>query len=79
MCSSQLSARLSDAVQQSGEPRCADVERLAASDSLELNGPQLVAAFLVLPDYPRLTAQRRFDRQVGHGLDQLKVTLIRCR
>ena len=48
--SGELRARLADAVQQCGEPRRADVERLAASDPLELNGPEFVAALLVVPD-----------------------------
>ena len=72
----ELRAGLADAVQQRGEPWCAEVERLAAFDPVELDGPQLVIALLIVSDQPRLTAQRTLDRQVGHGLDQCEVTLV---
>ena len=72
----ELSAGLADVVQQCGEPWRTDVERLAAFDPVELDGPQLVIALLIVSDQPRLTAQRTLDRQVGHGFDQCEVTLI---
>jgi hypothetical protein len=54
--SGELGDRLADAVQQRGKPRRGDVERLAAPDPLELDGPEFVAALLVVPDQARLTA-----------------------
>ena len=53
--SSELSAGLADVVQQCREPRCGNVERLAALDPVELDGPELIAAFLIMPNQARLT------------------------
>ena len=72
----ELGARLTDALQQCREPRRADVKRLAASYPVQFDGTKLVAPFLVVPDQAGLTSQGAIDREVGHGLDQGKITRI---
>ena len=57
--------------------RLGDVERLAALDALELDGPQSATVLGVVPDDAVLARQCAPDGVVAHGLDHAQVLAVR--
>src|SRR5690606_371792 len=62
--------------EQFTEPRCIDIEGLAALDTLELDGTQAVAVVLIVTDDAAVPFKCALYGKVGAALDQAQVVRI---